>query len=160
MRVCSISYAACNAHASYYIVIYGLYGYTFILFFFFILRHKRHDLREKSYSKWNVFWFSLQLLSETFLILAELSVILSQMHTRLHIKYYPLFLSDFNGSWYLSPDFLKILKYQISWKSVQWEAAVACGETDRDMGLTVNFLNFAKAPKKTLLLNNIHIALR
>jgi hypothetical protein len=29
MSACGISYAACNAHASYYIVIYGLPGYTF-----------------------------------------------------------------------------------------------------------------------------------
>jgi len=31
-----------------------------------------------------------------------------------HVKY-PLFLSDFNQIWILLTEFLKILKYQISW---------------------------------------------
>jgi hypothetical protein len=54
--VCSLSYPVCKAHAPYYIVI--------------LLSHKRHDFRKKVIeSKICVFWFSLQLLCETFLIL-------------------------------------------------------------------------------------------
>jgi hypothetical protein len=41
-----------------------------------------------------VFWFSVQLLSETFLILRRIEI-LSKMCVGLHLKY-PLFVSDFN----------------------------------------------------------------
>jgi len=34
---------------------------------------------------------------------------------------YRLFLSDFNKSWIFPRYFLKVLKYQISWKFFQWE---------------------------------------
>jgi len=42
-----------------------------------------------------VFWFPLQLLSETFLILRRNERDVIKMYIGLHVKY-PLFLSDFN----------------------------------------------------------------
>jgi len=46
---------------------------------------------------------------------------------------HPLFSSDLTETCILSTDFRKILKFQISFKSVQWEPSLlhADGQTDR-----------------------------
>ena len=44
----------------------------------------------------------------------------SKMSSGLHVKY-PLFLVYFHETWISRVFFQKIPKYQISWKSVQWE---------------------------------------
>jgi hypothetical protein len=55
------------------------------------------------------------------------------MYIGLHVNY-PLFLSDFNETWIFSTYFWKIVRCQISRKSVQWEQSCFMrtgGRTDR-----------------------------
>jgi len=56
-----------------------------------------------------MFWFSVQIPYETFLILRR-------MHIAIHVKY-PLLLSDFNKTWIFWTDFRKYLKYLNSFKN-------------------------------------------
>jgi len=107
-----------------------------------------------------VFWFSLQLLSETFLTLkriqrdiitnihrssCEVPVILVRFYWNLHLLELPRRI------------FQKYL-YQISWKSVEWKRSCcvrtcgqANGQTRRNKQLTVAFRNFTKAPNNPVL---------
>jgi len=74
------------------------------------------------------------------------------MYFSLHVKY-PLFLSDFNDIWILTTGFWKILKYQISLKSVQWKQSRSM-RTDRRTGMTkliVAFRSFANASKNDVI---------
>ena len=69
------------------------------------------------------------------------------MCTRLHVKH-ALFLSDFKENFISYTGFRKILKYQISWKSIRWEPSCSMrtdGRTD-STNIKVGFCNFAKAP--------------
>jgi hypothetical protein len=70
----------------------------------------------------------------------------SQMYVHLHVKY-PLFLSDFNETWIFKIDLQKILKYQTSQKSVQWE--LSCSMQTDMAKLIPTFYNFGIAPKVT-----------
>ena len=79
--------------------------------------HRRHDFREKKILNTKcVFWFSLKLLPEIFLILRT-----SKRHTIKNVRWSScknlLFLSDL----IFLTDFQKTLKYQNSWKSIEWE---------------------------------------
>jgi hypothetical protein len=89
-----------------------------------------------------VFWFSLLLLSETFLILRRIWQDIINIHTS-HVKY-PLFLLDyFNEAWIFWQIFEKYSKYEISWKSVKWSQVVPCRQMDRHDEFTICFSQFS-----------------
>jgi hypothetical protein len=89
-----------------------------------------------------VFWFSLHLLSETFLIVRRINWdITINVHTP-SCKV-PLLLSDFNDTWIFSTYFRKILKFHENPSSGR--RVVPWGRTN--MMLIVAFRNFANAPK-------------
>jgi hypothetical protein len=67
-----------------------------------------------------VFRITLQILSQIFLIRRrpERDIIINVRC--LHVKC-PSFLSDLNEKWLFSKDFLKIIEYETSWKSIHLE---------------------------------------
>ena len=94
------------------------------------------------------FWFSIQLLCETFLtVFIE---ILSRIYISIHVKY-PFFLSDFNESWIFSVDFQKNsqVKFHENLSSGSWVFHVE-GRRDRQTDMTRltfpfhNFMNVSK----------------
>jgi hypothetical protein len=98
-----------------------------------------------------MFWFSLQLLSEIFLILRRIQWVIITNYIGLRVKY-PLYLSDFYETSSFSRDFRKILKYQTPCKSVQWEPGCSTrtdGRTDMTTPI-VAFGYFANASKNSL----------
>jgi hypothetical protein len=99
-----------------------------------------------------VFWFYLQLLSETFLFLRrnQRDIIINVHRSSYKV---PLLLSDLNETWIFLTDFRKIIKCEISWKSILSEPSCCIrteGRTDRQRDMTkliVAFRSFAKAPR-------------
>ena len=112
--VCSISSLGCKAHALYYIVIFGQSACTIYIYIFFffsqsiangtIFGERGGGLLRRKY----VFRFSLEILSQKFLIIEVLREIISWMYIR-NIKY-RLTLSDFNQKLIFSTDYLKNFK--------------------------------------------------
>ena len=70
------------------------------------------------------------------------------MYIAIHVQC-RLFLSDCNETWVISTDFRQIFKYQVLWKSVQWERSYSMGtDGQTDMtALIITFRYFTKAPK-------------
>jgi hypothetical protein len=147
MCICSFSSPACNAHAPYFHLwpspLYHIFPHYLI---------NGTSFEKKLLNTKCVFWFSIQLLSETFLILRRNERDMIKKCNVFHVKY-RLFLSDFNETWIFSTVFRNILKYKISWKCVKWEpsCSIRTGRTHRRTDTTkliVAFGNFANTPKK------------
>jgi hypothetical protein len=137
--VCSFSYPACNVYVPYLLISVSSLAQSY----FSTVSHKGHDFGRKLLNTKYVFWFSVQLLSKTFLILRRIEQDIIIICIGHNIKY-QLFLSDFNQTWIFLTDFQKILKYQILWKSIHWELSCSMwtdGQTDMTK-LRVTFHNF------------------
>ena len=98
--------------------------------YFSTLSHKRHDFRKKkSYWTLNVFWFSQQRLSNTFLILSRIQWDTVINVKRLDVKY-ALFLSNFNETWIFSTYFRKNSSITFHQNPSTGSRIVPCARTD------------------------------
>jgi hypothetical protein len=124
LSVCSLRYPARNAHAPYCHLwpapLYNIFPHYLINGTIF---------EKKSLDTKCVFWFSVQRLSETFLILrrTERDMIKNVYRSECEV---PLLLLDCNDTWIFCTRFQKSLKCKISWKSVQLEPSCSM-QTDR-----------------------------
>jgi len=127
-----------------HIVICGLRGST--IFFYIISYTARFS--GKSYWIKNVSWLSLQSLSEIMLNVRrnERNVIINVHRSSCKV---PINLVRFKQNLNFLDTTWKILKYQISWKSVEWEPSCSCrrtrGQTDTHGEANRRFLQFFKA---------------
>jgi hypothetical protein len=133
-------------HALYDIDICGLSGSTTL---FYIISSTARFLEKNSLNIKCVFWFSPQLLSETFLTLRRVrrdTAINAQGSSRK----VPLFLSDFNQTWILSTDLRRNSNSKFHENLSSGGRIVTCGRTDRQTDMTkliIAFRNFAHAPR-------------
>ena len=145
--VCSLRYPTCNAHAPYCHLwpapLYNIFPHYLINCTIFG--------KEKLLNTKCVFWFSLQLLCETFLILRRTERDMIKNVYWSYLKYL-LFWFHFNETWIFSTDFGKNCRIPNLTKisAVGVEPFHADGRTDMTK-LIVAFHNFPNAPKSALL---------
>ena len=125
MFVCvfSINYSACIALAPY-CQLWPVRLYSIFPYISYAVRFKKKISNIKC-----VFWFSLQLLAKTFLILRrnERDMFISIHRSSCKV---PVILVRFNETWIFSTDFRQVLKYQMSWP-FSGSRAVPYWRTDR-----------------------------
>ena len=136
--VCSLRYPSCYPYAPYF----HLSPARFYNIFLHYLINWRIFEKKNTENKVCVLIFSTNFVWN-FLVLRRTKRDRIKKYIGLHVQY---LLSYFIKTRIFSTDFQEILKYQISWKSVQWEPSCS---TRTDMTkLTVDFRNFVQAPKK------------
>ena len=117
-----------------HIVICGLSGYYNT---FATLSHKRHRFRKKVLNIKRVFWLSLQLLSETFLILSR-----TERRTVINVSWSSCTVTGIHVKFKLSLKFQVGFSKnnQISWKFFQWEpsCSMRTNRTDRRTDTTLH----------------------
>jgi hypothetical protein len=136
-------YPACKTHAPYCIIICGSSDCTK----FSTLSHRQNELQKNVLKMKYLLWFSLQSLSEIFLILRRIrrDVIINVHVASCKV---PLFLWDCNEIWILQTDLRKILKCQFWRKSIRCEQSCSTKINRTAMTkLMVAFRNLANAIK-------------
>jgi len=141
---CSLRYQVCNVHAPY-CSLWPARLYNII----HIISQTIRFSRKKIINLKCVFCFSLHLFSETFLILRpERDMIKNLCWSSCKIS---VIIVRLNETSILSIHFQKILKYQISWKSLQWEPSFSTrtdGWTDRRNEANSRFSKFCQTAYK------------
>ena len=146
--VCSHGHSAWNVHAPYCHLWPAWLHNIFLLYLINSTIFDKNFLNIKC-----VCWFSPQLMAETFLILrrTEWDKIKNVYWSSCIV---PLFMAYFNETWTSSTNFWKILKYQISWKSIQWKPSCSKQKGRQTYGHDEdafhNFTNMCKNHKNSI----------
>jgi len=134
--VCSFRYLTCKAHAPFChlwpVRLYNIFSHYLTngtIFIKKVIEYKRRLTFSTTFP-------------ETPQILRITKWNMIKMYIGLHVKF-PLFLSDFKQTWFLSTDFRKIIGYQISCQSFQWEPSWSM-RTDRHNEANSGFLRFCE----------------
>jgi hypothetical protein len=88
--------------------------------YFFTLSHKRHSFRKNVIGHKRCILILPTIFVKNISHCKNNSARYHHKCTGPHVKC-PLILSKSNETWIFSPNFQTILKYQISWRSVQWQ---------------------------------------
>ena len=144
--MCLQRYSACKAHAPYYVIILAPTVYPQ---FFHIINGTIFE--KKLLNMKCVFWFSLQLLSETFLTLRRI-------HRYIVTNVYVFIITVYVFTYITRCCCQILIKLELSGHIIEkywnikyhenpssWTQTVVCGQTDMRK-LTVAFRNFANAP--------------
>jgi len=143
VSVGNLRYPACKAHVSY-CHLWSALLYSIFPHYLTSDTFKKKRLLDINY----VYWFSVQVSSKTFLILRRIwqDIIINLHWSSCKVT---IFLSNFNESVIFLTDCRKGLKYQISWKSVQWEPSCLIRMNwQTTMKLIVTFHNFVNVSKQ------------